>query len=65
MICANAKGCTYVYLVKKYLFLFPKAFPKGFEKQRGGQVSGSQCVLILIADLNIVGNSEMKTRSAS
>lgn len=40
MIYANAKGCTCVYLVKKYLFLFPKAFHKSFEKQRGKQVSG-------------------------
>lgn len=57
-------GYTNVYLVKKYPFLFPKSFYKGFENQ-AGRFLKSQHILILIASMNIIGNSGMKTRSTS
>lgn len=55
-------GCTNTYLVRKHPFLFPRSFYRGFENQRGGQVSGDTWHgSMSLTDVGIVTHSELKS----
>lgn len=54
--------CT---LLRNILSFSLKLFTRVLKSKEVDRFLGSQCILILIANLNIVSNSEMKTRSAS
>lgn len=54
--------CT---LLRNILSFSLKLFTRVLKSKEVDRFLRSQCILILIANLNIVSNSEMKTRSAS